>query len=209
MGRNLDPKCKRCRREGEKLFLKGERCLTPKCAIIKRNYPPGVHGQTSGGRKMSEYGKQLREKQKAKSIYGILEKQMRRYHTEAARSGTVTGLRLLQLLEQRLDNVVYRLGFASSRNRARQLISHNHILVNDKRVNIPSFQVKPEMKISVRESSLNNKYFKEAQKLQVNDIPSWLLRQDKTMAGEMKSVPDKNEVEYSIDAQLIVEFYSR
>lgn len=142
MARNLDPKCKQCRREGEKLFLKGEKCFTDKCGIEKRSYPPGQHGQRRGGR-LSDYGVQLREKQKLRKIYGILEKQFRSYYAEADRLKGVTGENLLQLLESRLDNVVYRMGIGVSRSESRQLVRHNSITVNGNRVNIPSYQVKP------------------------------------------------------------------
>jgi len=142
MARNLDAKCRQCRREGEKLFLKGEKCYTDRCAIERRGYPPGQHGQKSGSR-MSDYGKQLREKQKTRRIYGVLERQFRKTYFEAARSKGVTGERLLQLLETRLDNVAYRMGFGISRSEARQVVRHNGILVNGKRVNIPSYEVRP------------------------------------------------------------------
>ena len=142
MARNLDPKCRQCRREGEKLFLKGEKCFTDKCAIERRSYAPGQHGQKSGAR-LSDYGKQLREKQKLRRIYGVLERQFRRVYATAAGSKGVTGERLLQILETRLDTVAYRMGFGSSRTEARQIVRHNGILVNGKRVNIPSYEVRP------------------------------------------------------------------
>ncbi|MFH1508955.1 MAG: 30S ribosomal protein S4 [bacterium] len=209
MARNLDPQCKRCRREGEKLFLKGERCFSPKCAIIKRNYPPGVHGQTGRGRKISEYGRQLREKQKAKNIYGILESQMRKYYEEAAKGGGVTGSVLMQILESRIDNVVFRLGFADSRTQARQLVNHGHIEVDGKKVKTPSFQVKSGMQIKVREISDKKNYFIKKAKEQEKDVPSWLIKKLKKLEGEVKNLPTKKDLEYNIDTQLIVEYYSR
>ncbi|EKD46318.1 MAG: hypothetical protein ACD_68C00035G0002 [uncultured bacterium] len=209
MSNRISIQCKRCRREGKKLFLKGERCYTPKCAIIKRNYPPGIHGQSSGIRKMSEYGKQLREKQSAKNIFGIREKQMRRYYREASKSETVTGDKLMQILEARLDNVVYRLGFANSRSQARQMVGHGHIAVNGKKVRIPSYSVKPEMVIAVKGKSAESILFKETNKIGKNEVPKWLARQGKEMSGLVKSLPDKSEVEQDVDPKLIVEFYSR
>jgi len=148
LARNLDPKCRQCRREGEKLFLKGEKCFTDKCAIEKRNYPPGQHGQRRASR-LSDYGVQLREKQKLRRMYGVLEKQFRGYYAEADRRKGITGENLLQLLESRLDNVVYKMGLGASRTESRQIVKHNAILVNGKRVNIPSFQVSPGDEVSV------------------------------------------------------------
>ena len=152
MARNLDPKCRQCRREGEKLFLKGEKCFTDKCAIEKRNFPPGQHGQRRASR-LSDYGVQLREKQKLRRIYGILEAQFRSYYAEADRKKGITGENLLQLLECRLDNVAYRMGIGASRTEARQIVRHNSLLVNGRRVNIPSYQVKPGDVLSVAEAS--------------------------------------------------------
>ena len=159
MARNLDPKCRQCRREGEKLFLKGEKCFTDKCAIEKRNYPPGQHGQRRSSR-LSDYGVQLREKQKLRRIYGVLEKQFRSYYAEADRKKGITGENLLQLLESRLDNVVYKMGLGASRTESRQIVKHNAILVNGKRVNIPSYQVAPGDEVSVVESSKNIKKYR-------------------------------------------------
>ena len=150
MARNLDAKCRQCRREGEKLFLKGEKCFTDKCAVERRSYAPGQHGQKSGQR-LSDYGKQLREKQKIRKIYGILERQFRKIYAEASRSKGVTGERLLQLLETRLDSVAYRMGFGASRTESRQLVRHNGIYVNGRRVNIPSYQVRPGDVVEVAE----------------------------------------------------------
>ena len=152
MARNLDPKCRQCRREGEKLFLKGEKCFTDKCAIENRNYPPGQHGQRRASR-LSDYGVQLREKQKLRRIYGVLEKQFRGYYAEADRRKGITGENLLQLLESRLDNVTYKMGIGASRTEARQIVKHNSVLVNGKRVNIPSYQVMPGDEITVVETS--------------------------------------------------------
>ena len=152
MARNLDAKCRQCRREGEKLFLKGEKCFTDKCAIERRSYAPGQHGQRSGMR-MSDYGKQLREKQKMRRVYGVLERQFRKTYADASRTKGITGERLLQLLESRLDNVAYRMGFGASRTEARQVVRHNAILVNGRRVNIPSYQVRPGDVIEVAEQA--------------------------------------------------------
>jgi small subunit ribosomal protein S4 len=152
LARNLDPKCRQCRREGEKLFLKGEKCFTDKCAIEKRNYPPGQHGQRRSSR-LSDYGVQLREKQKLRKIYGVLEKQFRSYYAEADRKKGITGENLLQILESRLDNIVYKMGLGASRTESRQIVKHNAILVNGKRVNIPSYQVASGDEVSVVESS--------------------------------------------------------
>jgi len=174
LARNLDPKCRQCRREGEKLFLKGEKCFTDKCAIEKRNYPPGQHGQRRASR-LSDYGVQLREKQKLRRIYGILEKQFRGYYAEADRRKGITGENLLQLLESRLDNVVYKMGLGASRTESRQIVKHNAILVNGKRVNIPSYQVTPGDEVSVVESSKNQLRIKGAlQAAEERGFPEWL-----------------------------------
>jgi len=186
MARYTDAVCKQCRRENEKLFLKGERCLTDKCAVERRPYPPGEHGRKRP--KESEYLTQLREKQKAKRIYGILEKQFKNYYQLAARKKGITGEILLQLLETRLDNVVYRLGFASSRNEARQLVRHGHFAVNDKRVNIPSFRVKPDEVISLTEKGKNTARIKEnTESVSKVQLPGWLEVDYEKMAGKVLS----------------------
>jgi len=174
LARNLDPKCRQCRREGEKLFLKAEKCFTEKCAIEKRNYPPGQHGQRRSSR-LSDYGVQLREKQKLRRIYGVLEKQFRSYYAEADRKKGITGENLLQMLESRLDNVAYKMGLGGSRTEARQIVRHNSILVNGKRVNIPSYQVQPGDSISVADQSKDQLRIKSA--LEAADergLPEWL-----------------------------------
>jgi small subunit ribosomal protein S4 len=192
-----------------KLFLKGERCLTPKCSVERRSYAPGMHGQRRA-RKQSEYGIQLREKQKARRIYGVLERQFRKHYTEAERRGGATGDNLLQLLETRLDNVVYRLGFAESRAQARQIVRHGHFAVNGRRTNIPSFIVKPGDAIAVREGSRKREYFQTvAQLLSRRNVPSWLSLDAAAMSGRVISLPEADQVDSKINAQLIVEFYSR
>ena len=208
MARSLGPKCKLCRREGMKLFLKGERCLTEKCAVERRSYPPGEHGR--GRIKQSEYLLQLREKQKARRYYGILETQFRNYYAEAARRKGITGETLLQLLELRLDNVVYRGGLARSRDQARQLVRHRHVSVNGRTVDIPSYQVKPGDVVQVKERMRRNIYVHESIQLQTGrPAPGWL----ELNAGEARlnvvSVPTRAQVEVPIQEQLIVELYSK
>ena len=211
MARYLGAVCKLCRREGEKLFLKGERCLTPKCALAKRPYPPGMHGQQRQfQRKVSDYGLQLREKQKARRIYGVLERQFRRYYRKAEKRKGLTGLNLLRMLECRLDNVVYRLGFASSRAQARQLVRHGHFEVNGRKTNIPSFQVKPGDVIAVRQISKNKTYFKElAKELGQEAVPDWMTLDPVNLAGRILDLPSREDVEIPLDESLIVEYYSR
>jgi small subunit ribosomal protein S4 len=208
MGRYTGPVCKICRREGLKLFLKGDRCFTPKCAVERRPYPPGQHQQRR--RKMSDYGLQLREKQKLKFIYGILERQFRRHFEEAARRPGPTGENLLTILESRLDNVVYRMGFADSRRQARQLVRHGHFEVNGRKVDIPSYQVEPGTVIAVRERSRNLEHFQVAmQELSRKQIPSWVSVDPTTMTGRVLRLPSRDEIDTTINEQLIVEFYSR
>lgn len=211
MARYVGPVCRLCRREGEKLYLKGERCFTPKCAIEKRNTPPGQHGQTRAfRRKVSDYGVQLREKQKARRIYGVLERQFRRYYSDAARRSGVTGAVLLQYLEQRLDNVVFRLGFAASRRQARQLITHGHLTVNGKKVTIPSFLVKPGDRIAVAEGSRKSPYFEELSKeLKSARTPAWLAVDARALSGSVLSLPTRDQIDTPLKEQLIVEYYSR
>ncbi|PIP17691.1 MAG: 30S ribosomal protein S4 [Parcubacteria group bacterium CG23_combo_of_CG06-09_8_20_14_all_35_9] len=209
MARKLSPKCKRCRREGEKLFLKGARCVSSKCAIVKRKYPPGVHGVKGTGR-ITGYGIQLREKQKAKKIYGLLEKQFANYFKRAAGLRGDTGESLLQLLELRLDNTVYRLGLASSRDEARQLVSHGHFLVNNKKVNIPSYKVKPGDIIKVREKSFNSPRFKDLLiNLDKHETPPWLSLEVKKLEGKILGKPQRKNLGEIINTKLIVEYYSR
>lgn len=208
MSKYIGPKCKLCRREGMKLFLKGERCYTDKCAYDRRPYAPGQHGHNKP--KFSEYGIRLREKQKVKRIYGIGERQFKGYVEEADRMKGITGENLLQLLERRLDNVVYRMGIAVSRSDARQLVRHNHILVNGKRVNIPSFLVKVGDEIEVREKSKNLIRIQEALKLaDRREAVSWLEVDKSNLKAVVKSLPQRSDVGEHINEQLIVEFYSR
>jgi small subunit ribosomal protein S4 len=211
MARYKDAVCKLCRREGEKLFLKGERCLSPKCALERRPYPPGPHGRRAQfRRKVSDYGLQLRAKQKAKRVYGVLERQFRRYFREAERRRGLTGTNLLILLESRLDNVVYRLGFSVSRAQARQWVRHGHFEVNGRKVNIPSYLVQPGDVVAVRANSRHMASFKEiALDLEHRAIPDWLGRDDETMSGRVLAVPAREDVDVTINEQLIVEYYSR
>ena len=208
MAKNLD-KCRHCRREGEKLYLKGEKCFTDKCPVERRAYAPGQHGQKSGAR-MSDYGKQLREKQKVRHIYGLLERQFRGTYAEASRSKGVTGERLLQLLESRLDTVVYRMGFGASRAEARQLVRHNGITVNGKRVNIPSYQVRPGEVIEVAgkvKEQLRVKAAAEA--AAARNIPEWLEVDSKGLKGTFKALPARADLPQTINESLIIELYSK
>lgn len=209
MARNLEPACKQCRRVGEKLFLKGDKCFTPKCPVVRRGTPPGQHGQQSNTR-LSTYGVQLREKQKARKQYGLLERQFRLYFARAmARKGN-TGDTLLQLLEQRLDNVVYRLGLGESRAQARQLIRHGHIRVNGQRVDIPSFQVSIADEVSVKDASRDRSHFQMiGKKLEQRQLPAWLEIDPSAWTGKVVTLPSADELRQSINPQLIVEFYSR
>jgi small subunit ribosomal protein S4 len=200
--------CRLCRRENLKLFLKGERCYTEKCAIDRRNYPPGQHGQNR--RKFSDYGAQLREKQKVKRIYGILENQFRNIFKEADRQKGITGETLLALLERRLDNIVYRLGFANSRDEARQLVRHNHFLVNQSKVNIPSYLVKPGDVIELREKSKKVVRVLEAlEGVARRGVPQWLELDKDQMKGSMKGLPAREDITLPIQEKLIVELYSK
>jgi len=209
MARNLDPKCRQCRREGEKLFLKGEKCFTDKCAIERRSYAPGQHGQKSGAR-LSDYGKQLREKQKIRRIYGLLERQFHKVYVEAARSKGVTGERLLQLLETRLDTVVYRMGFGSSRTESRQIVRHNAILVNGKRVNIPSYQVRPGDTIEVTEQAREQLRIKgAAEAAESRGLPDWMEVDSKALKGKLKALPARSEMSSTINESMVIELYSK
>jgi small subunit ribosomal protein S4 len=211
MARYTGPACKLCRREGEKLFLKGERCLTPKCAIERRNYAPGMHGpQAQYRRKESDYALQLREKQKAKRIYGVVERQFRRYFRVALRRKGMTGVNLLILLERRLDNVVYRLGWATSRTQARQLVQHGHFDVNGRKTNIPSYLVKTGDVIAVRQSSKDTAYFKSLVKeLGHSRPPDWLSSDIENLVGQVLNLPTREHIDLTIREQLVVEYYSR
>jgi len=208
MSRYLGPVCKLCRREGEKLYIKGERCYSSKCPFERRSYSPGQHGRRSS--RFSDFGQQLREKQKAKRTYGLLERQFRKYFVKAERQKGVTGDNLFRLLESRLDNVVYRLGFASSRKDARQLISHKHILVNDKRVNIPSYQVKAGDQIKVRQKSTElDRIVKALEAVEQRGVPEWLETDVDNRVGIVHALPTKEQIATTIQDQLIIEHYSR
>ena len=194
MARYRGPACKLCRREGEKLFLKGQRCFTAKCAFEKRSYPPGMHGRRGRfRRKTTDFGTQLREKQKARRMYGVMERQFRRYFKDAERRKGVTGANLLQILESRLDNIVYRLGFAGSRAQARQLVRHGHFDINGKKTDIPSYLVKPGDEVAVRGKSKQN----------------WLSVDISTLSGRVLALPSREEIEAPLNEQVITEYYSR
>lgn len=208
MARYTDAKCRLCRREGSKLYLKGDRCYTDKCAIARRTYAPGQHGQSR--KKMSEYGIQLREKQKVRRIYGILEKQFRAYFEEAERQRGVTGENLLRLLELRLDNVAYRMGFGESRAEARQLVRHGHFTVNGKKVDIPSYQVGLNDLIAVKASSKSTDKFKElAENSASKTAPQWLSINAEMMEARTVALPVREDIDLPIEEHLIVELYSR
>ncbi|MEW6581222.1 MAG: 30S ribosomal protein S4 [Actinomycetota bacterium] len=206
MARDLNPQCRQCRREGEKLFLKGERCLTEKCAIERRAYPPGMQGR--GRIRQSEYLLQLREKQKARRFYGVLETQFRRYYDKASRQQGITGENLLRLLEMRLDNVVTRLGFAASRRQARQLIRHGHFYVNARRVDIPSFQVRPNDIVSLKPNSPVETIVRSATDL-VASVAPWLQADYDALNGKILKHPERSEIDTPVREQLIVELYSK
>ena len=208
MARYTGPVCKLCRREGMKLFLKGEKCFT-NCTIEKRPQPPGVHGQRRS-RKVSDYGLQLREKQKVRRMYGVLERQFRRHFEEADKRPGVTGENLLQVLEMRLDNTVYRLGLADSRAQARQLVRHGHLEVNGRKVNVPSFICKPGDEITVREHSRGDEYFQTLQpQLGRRQVAPWMELNAGTMSGRVMRIPSRDELDLNVNESLIVEFYSR
>lgn len=208
MARNLDAKCRQCRREGEKLFLKGEKCFTDKCAIERRSYPPGQHGQKNT--RLSGYGVQLREKQKVRRIYGILERQFRKTYKQAASSKGVTGEALLQNLESRLDSVAYRMGFGASRTEARQVVRHNGILVNGKRVNIPSYQCRPGDVVEVAQAAKAQLRIKgAAEAAESRGYPEWIEADAKALKGTFKARPQRTEMPSNINESLIVELYSK
>jgi len=211
MARLTSAKCRQCRREGEKLFLKGEKCQGPKCTILKRNTIPGQHGNSRRRGKSSDYLLQLRQKQKVKRTYGVLETQFRNYFEKADRKEGVTGEILLQLLETRLDNVVYRLGFAPSRSMARQLVNHEHFTVNGKKLDIPSYQVRIGDKIEFIKESQKNTYFKEVLPTAIGraNVPSWLKMDPKKYTGEVIAFPTREELDPNINESLIVELYSK
>jgi small subunit ribosomal protein S4 len=206
MARDTGPQCKQCRREGLKLFLKGERCLTDKCSVERRPYPPGQHGR--GRVRQSEYRHQLREKQKARRYYQLLEKQFRNYYDKASSQPGVTGENLLRLLERRLDNVLVRLGFASSRRQARQLIGHGHLAVNGRRVNKPSYQLRPGDVISVRDTSRARDVISGATELTAT-VPAWLQADYDSLTAKVLRLPEREEISTPVQEQLIVELYSK
>jgi small subunit ribosomal protein S4 len=221
MSKSIGPVCKLCRREGEKLFLKGERCYTPKCAIEKRNFAPGQHGRTAsrggggggGGSRTgreSDFARQLRAKQRARRVYGVLERQFRRYYEVSLKRRGLTGLNLLQILETRLDNVIYRLGFASSRAQARLLVTHGHFTVNGRRTDVPSMLLKDGDEIAIREGSQSLPYFKELNEFaESRTVPEWLNRDIKQLTGVVQRLPERVEIDGGLNEQLIVEYYSR
>lgn len=209
MARYTGPVCKLCRREGQQLFLKGEKCLSDKCPVKKRPFPPGLHGQRRG-RKVSDFGQQLREKQRTRRIYGVLERQFRNEFAIAEKRPGPTGENLLRVLEQRLDNAVYRLGFADSRPQARQLVNHGHFTLNGRKTDIPSALVKPGDVIAVKPGSRTSEYFEVvATKLRRHDPPAWLALDAANFTGRVIRMPERNEIDMQINEPLIVEFYSR
>jgi len=208
VARNLDAKCRQCRREGEKLFLKGEKCFTDKCAIERRSYPPGQHGQKNS--RLSGYGVQLREKQKIRRIYGILERQFRKTYAEAERKKGITGETLLQQLECRLDSVAYRMGFGASRTEARQVVRHNGISVNGRRVNIPSFQCRPGDIVEVVSNAKGHLRIKAAaEAAESRGFPEWVEVDAKSLKGTYKAHPQRSELPSTINESLVVELYSK
>ncbi|NPA26830.1 MAG: 30S ribosomal protein S4 [Chloroflexi bacterium] len=213
MGRYLGPVCRLCRREGEKLYLKGAKCFTEKCPFERRKYPPGQHGRMAALRRSreSDFAKQLRAKQRAKRIYGVSERQFRRYFDAATQRRGLTGLNLLQILESRLDNVVYRLGFARSRAEARQLVTHGHFTVNGRRTDVPSYLLSPGDVVAVREGSRKRRFFQEIipEWAAQRSVPAWLERDLDNLSGRVLRLPERGEIDATINEQLIVEYYSR
>jgi small subunit ribosomal protein S4 len=212
MARYTGPVCKLCRREGEKLFLKGERCFTPKCSFERRGYPPGIHGRSFQYRRRreSDYNRQLRAKQKARRTYGILERQFRRYYDVALKRRGLTGLNLLQILESRLDNVVFRLGYAANRAQARLLVTHGHFDVNGRRTDVPSMLISPGDEIAVREGSRKRNFFKGLAAIaEERSIPDWVSRDIKNLKGTVVRLPERAEIDGNLNEQLIVEYYKR
>jgi small subunit ribosomal protein S4 len=215
MAKYLGPVCKLCRREGEKLYLKGERCFTPHCAFERRGFAPGQHGRTGSKNKsatgrQSDYARQLRAKQKARRVYGTMERQFRRYYEVASQRRGITGLNLLQILESRLDNVIYRLGFATSRAQARLLVTHGHFMINGRRTDVPSMLLKVGDVLEVREGSRGSTYFKELLDLgEKRNYPAWLSRDLKGLKGSVQRFPERAEIDGNLEEQLIVEYYSR
>lgn len=210
MARDINAKCRQCRRAAEKLFLKGDRCFSPKCGVVKRNYAPGAHGKKPS-KSLSEYGLQLSVKQKIKRIYGVLERQFRKHFEEVQNKKGITGDLLLERLEMRLDNVVYRMGIASSRNQARQLVNHGCVMVNNRKVDIPSFEVKVGHEIKVNPSKVVKNYFKNIDSSLKNkkDFPGWIDVNAKDLAGKVLRKPERDEMNINLNAQVVVEYYSR
>ena len=208
MARNTGSVCRMCRREGTKLFLKGEKCFSQKCAVAKRPTPPGQHGQARQ-RKMSEYGMQLREKQKARRAYGLLENQFRLTHNKALKMKGVSGENLLQLLERRLDNVVYRSGLANSRPQSRQLVNHGHFLVNGKKVDVPSYIVDEGDVVSVRDASKTSELFKAAREGSARILPKWLSVNAEELKATVRALPERTDIDFALQENMIIEFYSR
>lgn len=208
MAKYIGSKCRQCRREGEKLFLKGEKCYTAKCAVEKRGFPPGQHGQRRP--RLTDYANQLRAKQKLRRIYGMLERQFRLYYAHADQMKGSTGERLLQLLEQRLDNVIYRMGFGASRSEARQLVRHNGVTVNGRKVNIPSFQVRPNDVIALTEKAKGQLRVQAALQLaQQRGVPEWMEVDSAKAQGLFKAIPERSDLPSDINEQLVVELYSK
>jgi small subunit ribosomal protein S4 len=206
MARDTSPQCKQCRREGQKLFLKGERCFSDKCGVERRSYPPGEHGR--GRMRQSEYRQQLREKQKARRYYQVLEKQFRAYYDKASRQPGITGENLLRLLESRFDNVLVRLGFAASRRQARQLIRHGHWMINGRRVDIPSYQLRPEDVISIKVDTAAADTVRQATEL-VSTVPAWLQADHDALTAKILRFPERSEISAPVQEQLIIELYSK
>lgn len=212
MARYTGPVCRLCRREGEKLFLKGSRCMTPKCSFERRGYPPGEHGRDAQFRRgrASDYLLQLREKQKARRIYGVMERQFSGYFAEAEKRPGLTGTNLLTLLERRLDNVIYRLGVGTSRAQARQLVQHGHIMLNGRKTNVPSALVSPGDVVSIRPESAGKKYFKELrQSIDDRQVPRWLTLNTSDLSAKVNNLPAREDIDVTLNEQLIVEYYSR
>ena len=212
MAKYSGPVCKLCRRESEKLFLKGTRCFSPKCAFERRGYAPGQHGKSAQfrGKRESDYNRQLRAKQKARRVYGVLERQFQRYYSIAVKQRGMTGLMLLQLLETRLDNVVYRLGFAESRAEARLLVTHGHFMVNNRRTDVPSMLMQVGDTVAVRDGSRKRTFFKGLPDVaEARAMPTWLSRDLKGLSGVVIRTPERSEIDANLNEQLIVEYYSR
>lgn len=213
MARSTDAKCRKCRRAGEKLFLKGDRCYSPKCGVVRKAYAPGMHGKGKGSspRGLSDFGKQLAMKQKIKRIYGVLEKQFRKHYEDIKGKQGMAGDVLMQRLEMRLDNVVYRMGLASSRAAARQLVAHGFFLVNGKKMDVPAFEVKVDNEVALDESKSGKEYFKNQKQILKNrkSFPQWVEFDAEKMRGKVTALPSRDDIGYSVDPQAVVEYYSK